>query len=268
MSGATRYPGYFSKITLAFIAAQLIVLYEEEHSFRAIFSNPYYYVALLASMGIALVIIQLVFWITRWLDYQFPWSRSYRLRLPRQFIFGLLLPLFPLLLLASAYFAYFEINILHTVYFKRYLQQIVWMLLTLNGLLFYWWSIANKQKGIPKAMLTNLLPAPPTLAQHQDIACIFIEHKNYFAYRFDGEKIIWQDTLANSIALLDAYQFFLVNRSCIINRKAIVAVKVLTSKRTKLELSLEKMAEVEVSQRENSAFKKWLALSAIAASAK
>ncbi|TKC10660.1 hypothetical protein FA048_10815 [Pedobacter polaris] len=257
VGGAEHYPSYRFRILIALIAAQLIVLYEERHSYVEIFSNPYYYIALVISTVIALSLINIVFYISRLLDRYYPWGRSYRLRMPRQLLAGVFLPLMPAILLALLYFACFDINILKTVYFSRYLQQIILLLALLNAYLFYHWHYLNKRKSTPKASLQFGNSTTVTAVNPIDIACVFIEGKNYFALNYKGERLIWEDTISHSMTYLDHSQFTLVRRSFIVNRNAIAKVKILTPKKTKITLIAPLNLDIEVSQRENVYFKKW-----------
>lgn len=256
--GAIQYPSHFYRLLWSFFAAQLVVLYGDKHTLEATLANPYYHMAWLASMAIAYVVINFVFWMTSLLDQHYPWGRSYRLRLPRQLMAGVVVPLLPAALLAAGYFAYFKISIFETVYFSRYLQQIIFMLISLNAYLFYSWALQNRSPSTRRALLENLTCTQISKDKYQDIACIFIEGKDYFALRFSGEKIVWDDSLLKSLNYLNSAQFYMVNRGFIANRAAIMDVKISSPKNTKLLLNLEKMPEVNVSQRENVNFKKWL----------
>ncbi|MFD0939707.1 LytTR family transcriptional regulator DNA-binding domain-containing protein [Pedobacter boryungensis] len=257
-AGAVKYPNYVIKLPFAFLSSHLLIVYEEKHTYAVIFTNPYYYSALLINAVMAYILISVVFRITSLLDYYYPWGRSYKIRMPRQLLGGVLFPILPAIILATLYFAYYEINILNTVYFSRYLQQIVFMLIILNAYLFYHWHILSKQKSIPKALLENYVNEPIAKETFTQIACVFIEDKNCFAYNLQGEKIIWNDTLIKSINYLPRSQFYMIKRSFIVNRAVINKVNVVNSRKTTIKLKSPLNLEVDVSQRENADFKKWM----------
>jgi hypothetical protein len=261
-AGAANYPNYVIKLIYAVVAAHFIIVYEEKHTYLDIFTSQNYYSALIINALLAYVLVSLVIRITRFLDYHYPWGRSYRIRMPRQLIGGVLLPVIPAVILATVYFACYEINILDTVYFSRYLQQIILMITVLNGYLFYHWHKLNKQKSIPKGLLENFGDEPVVAPTVADVACIFIENKTCFAYHFDGEIIVWNDTLMKTMSYLPAHQFYMIKRSFIVNRAAIKTISVTTARKTKISLKPPLNLELYISQRENTGFKKWAAKTA------
>ncbi|MBB2146921.1 hypothetical protein GM921_15560 [Pedobacter sp. LMG 31464] len=257
-AGTVKYPNYLTKLSFALLAAHLLIVYEDRHTYAVIFTNSYYYTALVINTLMAYVLISIVFRVTRFLDYYYPWGRSYSIRMRRQLVGGVFFPILPAIVLATVYFAYYEINILNTVYFSRYLQQIVLMLIILNAYLFYHWNKLNKQKSIPKALLEDFGNELITQEAFTNIACVFIEDKNCFAYNFNGEKIIWKDTLTKSINYLPPSQFYMIKRSFIINKAAIGKISIISSRKTKISLKPPLDLELDISQRENAGFKKWV----------
>ena len=68
-AGAVKYPNYVIKLPFAFLSSHLLIVYEEKHTYAVIFTNPYYYSALLINAFMAYVLISVVFRITSLLDY-------------------------------------------------------------------------------------------------------------------------------------------------------------------------------------------------------
>lgn len=258
--GSFIYLNFQTKLFFAFCTAQLVVLYQETHTIIEILQNPYYYLALGVSIMIACVVIEWVVWTTRILDFQYPWARSYRKRWPRQVFYSILLPLLFTILLATVYFAALKINILQTSYFSRHLQQLTWMLIVLNAYLYY---LLNKRK-LTQNKTRQLLQKPvkiiPETQDTTPYACFFAENKNCFAYTFSKGKSGWDDTLSETILYLDPKQYYMVNRSFIVNRLAIAAVVTLAPKKIKVTLIAPLAMEILVSQRAYTGFKKWYEL--------
>lgn len=252
-----QYSNMITRILLAIFSAHLIITYEEEKPYLIILTSPNYYIALAINSLMAYVLIHVAYKATKWLDCHYPWTRNYRKRTFRQFIGGIIVPLILSMIMASLYFAMYNISILKTVYFSRYFQQIFLMLVILNFYFFYLWHKVHKGKSIPKRFLEGSAIETDLHSLSTQIACIFIEGKNYFALNFNGEKQIWNKSLIKSIDNLPRENFYMIKRSFIINRAAISDLKIVTSKKIKILMVSPLNLVVEVSQRENVGFKKW-----------
>ena len=171
-------------------------------------------------------------------------------------LLGFLVPLQLAILLTIAYFVVADIKIRGNCYFNRYLHQLILMSVGLNFYLFYYRRKLNKSKKvIPKIGSTPMVELDPEL--YKDIACIYIEDKNYFSINFKGEKLGWNHTLSESMLFLPSTDFYPIKQSFIVNRLAILKVDVITSKKTKVLLVVPIGLELEVSQRVNVGFKRW-----------
>ena len=250
--GSFRYPNFWFKIPIAFFAANLIILYEERPSLTVIFTTPYYYYALIPNILMAYLLISFVFWVTRLLDYHYPWNKGHQLRLKRQIIGGVLIPVIPSFLMATIYFAAYGINIFETVYLSRYLQQIIFMLLALNGFVLYYWHQKHREKSVPKSLLLMNEGGIPAI----EIAVLFTEDKHYFTYNFNGEKMIWPHSLSKSWNYLPETNFVTIKRGLIVNRAAIASIQLVAGKITVTLIAPLNLTLV-VSQRESVQFKKW-----------
>ncbi|RYF25071.1 MAG: hypothetical protein EOO42_04505 [Flavobacteriales bacterium] len=257
-SSAVQYPGWKFKWIAALSTSQFVILFEEKHTAGEIISNPFYYLASAISIGIAFLIISLVYWITRILDYQCPWGRSFRMRLPRQLVFGVLLPLPVATSLATLYFALMHKNILETVYFTRYLPILLLLFIILNSVLFYYWVLASRDKKKPREQSKPKFEVTLPALDYTQVASFHINSKRYYTRHFNREKEQrWYISLTDTIALVDADQFFMVNRSLIINRSVIEDVTILSAKKTELLLGKPIDQKLTVSESENAAFWLW-----------
>ncbi|RZJ17059.1 MAG: hypothetical protein EON51_18005 [Acinetobacter sp.] len=257
-SNAVGYPGWIFKCLTSISTSQFVILFEEKHTAEEILANPYYYLASVVSIGIAIIIISVVYWITRILDYQYPWGKSFRLRLWRQIAFGVGLPLPVAIGLATAYYALMHKNIRDTVYFTRYFPVLLLLFIILNAVLFYCWAKSFRDKKKPREQPK----AKPEVAlpdmDYTQVASFHIHNKQYFTRHFNREKEQrWYLSLSDTIALVDPHQFFMVNRSLIINRSVIGKVTMISAKKTELVLNQPVDLMLMVSESENAAFLLW-----------
>lgn len=267
--GQIPYPGPIFKLVAAVISANIVILYEEKPPLLFILSNQGFYIASAISCVFAYIIIDVVFFLTTWLDFKFPWAPYYNKRLLLQFLLGVFAPVFPLFLGASLYFYVNNINVFETVYVKRYIPMIILLLTCLSAYLQYYWA---KEKGFKKKVsaLQANLNAPNVLSvDATTIAYLFAEDKNYYAVDFKGNKVGWELTIKETIPLLPSKMFFRINRSMVINRNAIEMIEVINPKQTAIFIKTAiyaglseaqksgRITEARPSARLNTVFKRW-----------
>ena len=257
--GRVKYLRPRLRLLLALVSAHLIIIYEDQHSFMEIYFQKYYYISLAISTLIAYGLISLVVRITNGLDFYYPWARSSNRRFLRQLCLGVFAPILPAIAFATIYFAAYGIPIWGTVYFSRYLQQIIILLAALNGYLFYLWFIHNKNKKILSASF-NKTQHSAAEDKFWDIAYIFTVDKAYFSVSFDGEKLSWPHSISKSLKYLPPQQFCMLRQDIIVNRRAIADVVV--SRKGQVTVTLVEPLEkvVLVSQRNQVYFKQWYQL--------
>lgn len=90
-----------------------------------------------------------------------------------------------------------------------------------------------------------------------DIALIQSVNRNIYLYTLDGNRYPVEKTLDELSKQLPEEQFFRVNRSAIINEKAIRQLILWSKSRIKLELEFQPEEEVLVSAEKVQAFKSW-----------
>lgn len=266
----TAYPGLRFKIAAALLVANAVILYQEKKPFKLIFTNLGFYIASLVSCIFAYLIIELVIWLTRYLDYRMPWHTNYSKRLFWQLAVAVVFPVLPLFLAAAIYFNALHINVLHTVYVSRYIPLIVLFLVVLSAYLHLVWEKKHRAKKTPKSLLIQNNIQSPLPLPFAEIAYLFAANKSCYVVNYFGEKTVWDLTLKQSMSQLPTNRFFQMNRSLIINIKAIDTIKVTDPKRTTVilfdplpspltnnEALAPIMKAVSPSARENAAFKSW-----------
>lgn len=263
------YPGPAFKITAAILAANAVILFEEKPVLSIILSNRGFYIASVFSCIVAYFAIRLVFWITCLLDHHAPWYKNYNKRLLWQLFLGVVTPVLPLFMAATIYFSCQHVNVLDTVYVRRYIPLILLLLIALSAYLHYVWEKKHRAKKVPKSLLLKKQPLQLLQLPIEEIAYLFAENKNCYAVNFFGEKLIWNLTLTESMAQLPSHQFFQVHRSLVISLMAIEDISVVAAKTVIIlkdplprslninETPLPIKKEVSPSARENAPFKRW-----------
>lgn len=126
------YPVIYYRTPVFLLAAHYLVAYGEPESFFTLLQLPYYYRAVLGSFIITLAGGEFVLAITRYLDKIKPWTTSFNSRLWLQLIFGVMLTLLVMVLLAAVYFYISGKNIITAGYFKYDFTLVVCFVLFLN----------------------------------------------------------------------------------------------------------------------------------------
>lgn len=252
-----RYPGYLWRCLAALFTANLIVMHKGSCFCVGIYTAEFYGIEFLIDTSIIFILIHLVINITSYLDIHCPWNKNNQKRMQKQILLGVFMPISLAVPLQLFYLLISE-RYLGKSFFNTYLYQITFLLLVVNIYLFYCWSKTDKQKkDTPKDTVQPIKVLDFEL--YKDVACIYIEEKNYFSLSFKGEKMGWNNTLSESMCYLPSTDFYLIKRSFIVNRLAILEMKIIHAKKTKILLKAPIDMEIEVSQRENVGFKKWFA---------
>lgn len=253
-----RYPNCLNSIVFAMFMANLHVPYQGKCFDIKTLTSEIYFVAVLVNTSIGFVMIRLITISTTYLDQHYPWRKKCQQRMKRQILLGFFMPVQFTILITIVYFALADMKIHGNCYFNKYLYQMILMSVVLNFYLFFYRSKFNKiKKNILKVGSMPIMELNPEL--YKEIACIYIEDKNYFSISFNGEKMGWNHTLSESMLFLPSADFYPIKHSFIVNRLAILAVDVINSKKTKILLITPINLELEVSQRVNTSFKRWYA---------
>ncbi|WP_235524193.1 LytTR family transcriptional regulator DNA-binding domain-containing protein [Pedobacter sp. Hv1] len=252
-----RYPGYLWRWLFAMFTANLIVINKGSCFCVAIYTAEFYGIEFLFDTCIVFILIHIVVNVTAYLDSQYPWHKNNQKRIQKQILLGVCMPILLVVPLQLFYVLLHERDV-DKSFFNTYLYQITFSLLVVNIYLFYCWSKEDKKKeDTPKLTIKPIKNFDFEL--YKDIACIYIEEKNYFSLSFKGEKMGWNNTLSESMLFLPSVDFYPIKRSFIVNRLAILEMRIINAKKTKILLKPPIDMEIEISQRENAGFKKWFA---------
>jgi hypothetical protein len=233
--GKQIYPKWVS-VPLAILGALMLILYIQKRSYSELFTALPFYLAWLGSSIIAWASIWFIYRVTLLLDFHFPWYRNYPKRLGYQLLMGVLGTYFLIFLLAAVYFWCLKTNIFDTVWFSKYIRQIIGMLIILNAAFFFKWQMNWNGKNYQSSLNTPKVPVKTKL-EFDKIACVFIHGKNYYWVNFDGVCEAWPYTLKQTVTLLPPALFYFINRGFAVNFNAVVKVKSINKKNIALQLT-------------------------------
>lgn len=266
-----RYNDVWFRVLIALVSAHFIITFNEKDSLLDLFKLKAYYMALGLNAIIAAVIIEYIAFVTRKHDRRFPWLRFPKKRLVLLVIEGILVPLGLSIALALIYWGIYGIGMGDTVYWSEYFPIIVLMVLLLNAYYFIRFVIANTKLMIQlsKRRQSSLSNQPSLSTQSNSPAADFDllvgTHDSRLAFTLEGETIVWPGTLEDTIASLPAKDYVMVNRNVIISADMIEKVVPASSRRSLIilkdafhKLNTPYNKEIQVSQRYNKAFIKWL----------
>lgn len=256
-----KYNDYLITIPVSFIAAELIVGFGQKENYYELLFVPEYYPALIGSTLIAFGII---FWINRWsryLDKIRPWEEKPKARLGMQLIYGIFLAMLLAVLLAAAYFAFYDIHLKATVYFKYYFLPVLVFVLLIN--LYYNSEALNLlRKEVEEKPAKKRSPEEieqlRQYAVQSDMAMVKVGNGMAVAYNSKGTDFIWDVNIRDSVGILPKESFYKIRRNCLV-RHDIIREVIHDKDAGRVRLSLNKQFKgvYELPKEETVAFLLW-----------
>ncbi|WP_129715513.1 LytTR family transcriptional regulator DNA-binding domain-containing protein [Pedobacter sp. SYP-B3415] len=145
-------PGY-AKVFMAIAAAHFIIAGQQTKPLWRLITQRNYYVALVFSFVIALLLIELVEQITKFLDKKLPWQQYPWMRFAAQFIFAFVGVLYLDVALVKGFFYLFDADFEKSNFMIYEFVLIKWMLATLN---FIYW-VMYRSPGLFKFPISKTL---------------------------------------------------------------------------------------------------------------
>src|SRR5690606_32021692 len=127
-----KYSDSGIRIVLSILAAHIMTVYNEPEGFFKIILSPSYLRGFIASFVIALLIIQLIYFITVRLNKVYIWHEQPLLRFLWQLLLGFLTPAVAVFLLVALFFRIYSIDVFHTEYISQDYPLVLLMLLCIN----------------------------------------------------------------------------------------------------------------------------------------
>lgn len=249
-----QYNDLLFRLIAALLAAHLIVANGEPENIFELLQLPFYFVCLAESFLIALIIVQLVYFTSCFLDAQYAWEKALNYRIIYQLVLAVMLPCCLACSLAWLYFKFNGIDILKTDYFKFDYKVIVLLIILLNTYYILHYVIKISRAAIP---FEEVMDDVERVSGLPDVACIYSKDKSCFALTFEGTEFLWPHSLQKTLKDLPTKDYFLINRGFIINRSVIEMVKAGESRTLILKLIAPFEIEPSVSQRTAVEFKRW-----------
>lgn len=246
------------RIVLSILAAHVMTAYNEPEGFFKIILSPSYLRGFIASFVIALLIIQLIYFITVKLNKIYIWHEQPLLRFLWQLLLGFIAPAVAVFLLVALFFRIYGINVFHTEYISQDYPLVLLMLLCINLYYFglHYFLLTAKHTEEPQDSIapsstepvTNITtPAPEqeipmveplykeTLiittalktfpVRTDDIVYIFRINDGVFIRLISMKDISESYPVNYSLkeleALLDPALFFRINRQMIVSRNSV-----------------------------------------------
>lgn len=251
------YPDWRWLAPIAIVVAHLLVVFQEDKTWWEMWFLSPYWVAFFASVAIAMVVMLGIIRVSVWLDFDCPWN-FFRQRFWKQLVWGVGWPVVLSVAMATVYYALLEYRIHDTLYFYRYLQQIVLLILFFNACLYALWVGAFRFRGVYKRELRSAFVRDTQKLDNANIAYFYTKDGSGWAMGFNGKEEVLEMSLERKMLESDFSVFYQMRRDFIVNRNAVT--EVLPIKRRLLKVVLCDGKVVPVSQRELATFKKWLLL--------
>jgi hypothetical protein len=253
------YPSIYYRILFYLLFAHFIVAYGEPENFFELLKLPYYYVALMGSFVITMIISEYVLAVTKYLDVVYLRFSAFNKRLGLQIIWGIMATVILAVVLAALYFLFRGRNIVAEGYFRYDFTVVVCFILFLNAFYLILGLIQNRRYQYKTRIPNKEKPKDDAGRSALGIMAIYPTGRGFIAVLKNGELIIWTKTLEQSLNELPESEYFLINRSDIVSRSIIDGYKLGDSRRLKLILK-EPLASGRVfivSQRKAVEFKRW-----------
>jgi DNA-binding LytR/AlgR family response regulator len=180
-----------------------------------------------------------------------------------QVFFGMGIPIFLCLVLARLYFSYHNLDMTESGYLKLELWISILFIAILNLYYCVYYLAFGDMGSIPAARKTypdwTLRKEDEIIKAYEDeIALFYIENGVCFARLMNGDRYKVDRSIEMLMDELNKKEFFKINRSVIVNRRAIAGFKVESSNRLLLRFHINIRGYFFVSQRNVKDFKRWL----------
>jgi|GEM_PF-1816755 len=216
-------------IPFALTYSHFIGGFNEKGNYLELFLEKDYLIGFALRSSWAFISILLIKYATHFLNVKVPWPGRISYRLFAQVFYGVFSIVLLDFFIATLYFYSRGIDISDTIYFDSHLVPVSIYIMMVNLYYNYGYFLPHAEiKAEPNVALTNEESSAKKHAaeisgyvKENDIVYIGVSRKVNYAKNRQGESVIWNHTLAESIAALPRDLFFLAGRSCIVHRDAI-----------------------------------------------
>lgn len=238
------------RLGLALLAAHFIVVHDADETWAELFTKDYYYLSLMGSFIIAIILIEFIYFVTYKLNRKYENAKLSPKRMRMQFFFGFVLTTMLAVAMAAVLFWVNDTNMIDAGYFNKLFISIMLFIFSVNVACVW----PDHHQSFIKHKFKYQTQEPVVKTQP---AIIYHANKAYFAIDFEGNTSIWPHTLKQSLAYLDTTIYFKINRHCIIHREVIASLKPLHGQFVKVIPIVNCPITLITSRRKTSAFKEW-----------
>lgn len=264
------YNDRYFRVIAAILGAYLATEFGGVDSIFDRLLSKWFYIEFGSSLLIAIIVIELIAFFTRWLDKRYDWIQRTVPRIGMQLVLGVAVPGIVDFMLATIYFSFFGVNIIEDTFYLVYAFPYIMLMILLFNLYYlaYYFFIRFRQlKSIPADHPTDNEKQQFIInsgnrhvkVEVTDIAYVLHEGEFNYLYLFTGNKHLIPETLESLEEQLPSGMFFRANRQAIVNHKSCKYFK--KARYGKLELYLDSILLDEpiiISQRRAIEFKKWI----------
>lgn len=268
------YQDFLARTLVSLLAGHYILSHTAKYDiFNVVLANGYA-PSLLGSFIIAMLIFYAANRITVALDKHMPYAVNWKKRCFFQFLFGVVGVSLLAFGLAAIYFVIRETPERIPRYYNQDFPIVLAFILCINAyyVIYHFTRVLRKLvkfmllllKRIRKQSIKYDVQASLPDRDEAKIAIIFTRsHRRYQAVYTNGSSIPWTVPLRDSLKELPQEEYFMINRSCILNLSAIKCIEQLPSRRYKITLKnaiAEKVPEeyLNVAQLQYTKFLSWI----------
>jgi len=236
-----KYFPFYLRLLVPLLISHYLIVVPQTKSFWQIMQQANYYIAMLYSTGIAVLIIQSVHLISIYLDSRLPWEENWYKRLFYQCLLGLIFILILNYLAIRLYFWVFNNDFKSSGYMQTEFQIVLWMLLSLNIIYVSWYYIRLHQKQIasrekPAVFIEGNLGNKVFKINSKEIVAIIKKGNVGIIYTQNQRSYTSNHAIQLHIQKLDKAHFIQINRAEIYARSVIMGYKRLSNFRCRLQL--------------------------------
>lgn len=271
-----RYNDFYFRLIAALLAAHCIVAFGDKETLFQLLLDKYYYMALGSSFVIALILVSIVYVITKKLDKHFDWQKYPVERTGLQILAGLVFPSFMAFVLAAIYFKLNGLDIFKTLYIRIDFPVIVGMILIFNlyYLAYYFYLRMRSAEQVSKTIQANGIALNAGEQKEviiasrgtknipiavNNISYIYHDEEYNFIRTNEKEDFLVTDPLDTIQQQLSPKQFFRVNRQMLVNFSACRHFENIENQKLRLYVIPETKEPVIISQKKAKEFKEWMA---------
>lgn len=266
-----KYKDLWVRILAPLPFAHFVLAINKPETFLQIVRLPGYFQDLFWSSLIAFIVIQIIYWVTTYLDKESPWFKDTGNRVIEQIVLGIIMPSSIAYSLSSWFFYFKGTSISETTFMSlEFWFCILFIVLFNSYYVIYHFArlflLVNDRKKVLSAegMVNDnskewLLQYGSEWAKikESDIAYFIPAVKGALAVTFDDQRYISNKNLEGILQEVDKKRFFLVGRSHIVNRDAIKGYKGASSRRIQIFLKMDIKEELHISQPRAKEFRDW-----------